>query len=123
MVPGIMHLAKASDKPCGTRRGCCIAALMLQCGMLLGGCGAGAGPFAALELPETEAPAGDWPRLVEVPDYAGPGATPAPATGRRIAEALTREAAAAAVAAQALGGPVVEAGSAAALATGRAGGR
>jgi hypothetical protein len=74
------------------------------------GCGLARGPLTALDLPPTELPEGTpWPRLADVPDLEGPRAPPKPdpATGREVAEALTREAAVSAAIAEELNDPVL----------------
>lgn len=95
--------------------------MILQCGMLLSGCGAGGAVLGDYDLPpEAQEIEGDWPRLVDAPFAPEPGVAdpdaPDPATGREIAQTLGADAAAAAVQAETLAAPVVSPGTARRLA-------
>lgn len=119
MVQTIMHGKHHSAKPCMRGRRVLLALALWP----LAACGTGMGPFAALDLPRTEAPEGaEWPRLADIPEMTGPGAEPAPdpETGREIAESLTREAAVQAALAEGLAGPVIPPAERAALEAARA---
>ncbi|MGM0585952.1 MAG: hypothetical protein ACQEUZ_15005 [Pseudomonadota bacterium] len=75
MVRIIMHGKDDSAKFCVRARGALLALALWP----LAACGTGMGPFAALDLPQTEAPEGaEWPRLADIPEMTGPGAEPAP---------------------------------------------